>query len=363
MARVNLNYKINDNHTFYTNYLFNSFNRKASDEYQPIALQKLRNTRDLQKNILSFTYEHISFSDKLRTSVFYKHYFQKVTSNEPYLENKEYKVDVFEKNIDYGGYGITLSYKVLSGLYLLGSAEKALRLPNADEMFGNLAENLLPPSAGLEPEKSFNANLGANYGFSISNHSFGISTSFYFRDTKGMIREAIRSGSFVYSQFENLEDVLTKGFDTELSYNYAEKVNFRFNLSKFDVLFNTKYDKKGDPYQYYRMQIRNEPSFKYSGSIDYLHKNLFLKNSKASVSYSINYVNGFLRNWSNVGSANLSCIPMQLSMDMGATYTFPKDKIVVSFDMKNIFDRQIYDNFGLQKPGRAVYVKMTYFII
>ena len=363
MARANLSYNINGNHTFYSNYLFNGFERKASDEYQPVALQKLKNTRDLQKNIISFTYENISFSEKLRTSIFYKHYFQKVTSNEPYLEDKEYKMNVFHKSIDYGGYGITISYELLRNLYILGSAEKALRLPDADELFGNLAENLLPPSSGLEPEKSLNVNLGANYGFIVSNHIFGISTSFYFRDTKGMIREAIRSGSFVYSQFENLEDVLTKGVDAELSYSYAEKVNFRFNVSKFDVLFNTKYDKKGDPYQYYRMQIRNEPSFKYNGSIDYMHRNLFQKNSKASVSYNINYVNGFLRNWSNVGSANLSRIPTQLSMDLGATYTFPKDKIVISFDVKNIFDRQAFDNFGLQKPGRAFYGKITYFIM
>ena len=363
MARANLSYKVNDSHTFYGNYLFNSFKRQASDEYQPIALQKLRNTRDLQKDILSFTYENMSFSERLRTSVFYKHYFQKVTSNEPYLEDGEYKMDVFNKRIDYGGFGITLSYELLPSLYILGSAERALRLPDADELFGNLAENLLPPSATLEPEKSFNANLGASYGFSVVNHSFGINTSFYFRDTKGMIREAIRSGSFVYSQFENLEDVLTRGVDAEVNYNYSEKVNVRFNLSKFDVLFNTRYDKKGDPYQYYRMQIRNEPSFKYNGSVDYLHKNLFQKNSKASLSYNISYVNGFLRNWSNVGSANLARIPTQLSMDLGATYTFPKDKVVLSFDVKNVFDRQIYDNFGLQKPGRALFGKITYFIM
>jgi len=364
MVRANLSYKINDNHTFYTNYLFNDFKRKASDVYQPIALQKLRDTRDLQKNMLSFTYENVAFAGKLRTNIFYKHYFQKVVSNEPYLENKEYKVNRIQKKIDYSGYGLTVSYALLPNLYLLGSAEKALRLPNADELFGNVADNLLPPSSGLEPERSFNANLGVNFGpFIIDNHSFSLNTSVYYRDTEGMIREAIRSGSFVYSQFENLEDVLSKGIDAELNYNYGDKVNFRFNISKFDVLFNTKHDKKGDPYQYYRMQIRNEPSFKFNSNISYFHNNLFLKNSRASVYYNINYVEGFLRNWSNVGSANLSRIPTQYPMDLGATYTFPKNKIVLSFDAKNIFDKQIYDNFGLQKPGRAFYAKVTYFIL
>lgn len=364
MVRANLSYQVNDKNTFYANYLFNGFKRKASDEYQPLPLQKLKNTRDLQKNILSFTYENLSFSGKLRTNLFYKHYFQKVVSNEPYLEDKEYKVNVITKNIDYSGYGLTLSFALLDNLYLLGSAEKALRLPNADELFGNVADNLLPPSAGLEPEKSFNANIGANFGpIAIHDHSFRLNTSLYYRDTKGMIREAIRSGSFVYSQFENLEDVLTKGIDAELSYNYADKVNFRFNVSKFDVLFNTKYDKKGNPYQFYRMQIRNEPSFKFNGNITYFHNDLFLKDSKASVYYNMGYVEGFLRDWSNVGSENLARIPTQYPMDLGLTYSFPKNKIVLSFDMKNIFDEQVYDNFGLQKPGRAFYGKITYFIL
>lgn len=364
MARINLNYQLNDNHAFYANYLLNDFKRKSTDEYQPAALQKLKNTRDLQKNILAFTYENISLSGKLRTNLFYKHYFQKVVSNEPYLENKEYKINRITKNIDYSGYGLTVSYALLPNIYLLGSVEKALRLPNANEMFGNIADNLLPPSSGLKPEKSTNVNFGVNFGtYRVADHSFALNTSIYYRDTKGMIREAIRSGSFVYSQFENLEDVLTKGIDAELNYNYADKINFRFNISKFDVLFNTKYDQKGDPYQYYRMQIRNEPSFKFNGNITYFHNDLFLRKSKASIYYNINYVEGFLRNWANVGSSNLSRIPTQFPMDVGMTYTLPNNKFVISFDVRNIADKQIYDNLGLQKPGRALYAKVTYFIL
>lgn len=363
MIRANLNYHIQESHRVYANYLFNVFQRKTSDEYQPAALQRLKNTRDLQKNILSFTYENLAFSGKLRTNIFYKHYFQKATSNEPYLEKDEYKVNIIRKKIDYSGYGITLSYALLPNLYILGSAEKALRLPDANELFGNIAENLLPPSAELNPEKSYNANLGANYSFTINNHSFTISPTIYYRDTRGMIREAIRTGSFVYSQFENLENVLTKGIDAEFSYNYDNKINLNFNISKIDVLFNTKYDKKGDPYQFYRMQIRNEPSFKFNTNITYFFNNLFIKNSKASIHYNINYVKSFLRNWANVGSSNLSRIPTQYPMDLGVTYRFPKNKIVLSLDVKNIMDKQVYDNYGLQKPGRAFYAKITYFIL
>ncbi len=34
----------------------------------------------------------------------------------------------------------------------------------------------------------------------------------------------------------------------------------------------------------------------------------------------------------------------------------------VSFDVRNLFDRQVYDNFAVQKPGRAFYLKLNYTI-
>ena len=369
VVRVNLGYEMSKNHSLYVNYLFNDFKRSASDEFQPLGLQMLKNTRDLQKNIVSFTYESSLFKERLKTNIFYKHYFQQVVSNEPYREDKtpgipNYEMEVVKKNIDYSGYGLTFSFALLPNLYLLGSAEKAIRLPNADELFGNNAENLLPPSAELDPEMSYNANIGAVLGpYVVNNHSVRLNTSFYFRDTRGMIREAIRTGSFVYSQFENLENVLTKGFDAEFTYNYADKVNFSFNVSKFDVLFNTEFDKNGDRYNFYRMQIRNEPSFKFNNNIAYFYKNLFLKGSRGSVYFNVNYVNSFLRNWSNVGGKNLDKIPTQYPMDVGFAYTFPANKITFGFDVKNMLNQQIFDNFGLQKPGRAFYAKITYSII
>lgn len=360
MIRANLNYRIKENHRFYLNYMFNDFRRKVSDDYKPAALQALANTRDLQKNIFAFTYEMLAFSGSLRTNVFYKHYFQKVRSNEPQLKNNEYLINQYEKSIDHGAYGLTLSYALLPDLYLLASGERALRLPNANELFGNGSENSLA-AVDLKPENSLNANLGFNYGFKIKKHSFGINSSVYLRDTKDMIRMTL-NGNQGHTYAENLESVFTRGIDAELTYNYANKFDFRFNISKFDVLFNTKYDASGNPYNFYRLQIKNEPSFKFNGQFSYFIDNLFLKKSRSSIYYNISYVNGFYRHWSNVGTKNQDYIPLQYPMDVGFTYAFPKNKLVLSFDAKNILDQQLFDNFGLQKPGRAFYAKITYSI-
>ena len=360
MARGSLSYRINENHAFFANYMFNDFRRKVSDEYQPAALQALANTRDLQKNIASFTYENTAFSGRLRTNLFYKHYFQTVVANEPKLVDNQYVLDQFRETINHNGYGATLSFALLPDLFLLASAEKALRLPSANELFGNGSDNSLA-SLDLKPESSLNANVGFSYEYRLNRHVFNLNSSVYLRDTRDMIRPTL-NGHYSYTYAENLESVFTRGVDAEFTYNYANKFDFRFNISKFDVLFNTKYDQKGDPYNFYRMQIKNEPSFKFNGQAAYFFTNLLQNDAQTALYANVSYVNGFYRNWANVGSRNQDYIPEQYPVDLGITHTFPKNKWVLGLDAKNILDQQIFDNFGLQKPGRALYAKITYFI-
>jgi len=73
------------------------------------------------------------------------------------------------------------------------------------------------------------------------------------------------------------------------------------------------------------------------------------------------YVHEFFLNWPSLGAANQkSVIPSQLTNDVGIGYQFPKEKIALAFDVNNIFNQQLYDNFMLQKPGRMLFIKLTY---
>ena len=366
VLRGNVGYKINDYNSLFVNYLFNDFKRDVSDEYLPLGIQLLQNTRDLRKNIATVTYENLSFQDRLRTNIFYKYYKQTVTSNEPYQVQSTptpiYDVKSFAKTEEFSGYGAAVSYALNSKMFLLASAEKAIRFPNETEIFGNVASLLNP--GNVHAEESFNANIGFNIGvLSYKKHGIKSNISLFYRDTQGMIRQAETPGNSGTTYYENLEDVLTTGFDAEIIYTYSNRLNLTLNISKFDVLFNTQFNQKGEEYLYYKQQIRNEPSFKYNVSAAYYFENLFVKKSKASIHYNVNYVKGFRRNWSNVGLTNLDNIPTQFSNDAGFMFTFPSQKITFGFDAKNIFNRQLYDNFGLQKPGRAFYGKITFNIL
>ncbi|MDY5814576.1 MAG: TonB-dependent receptor [Bacteroides sp.] len=361
-VRANVGYRIDKNNSVFVNHLFNDFDRGISDPYLTAALAALQNTRDLQKNITTLTFENQAFKHRLRTNLFYKHYYQAVTSNEPYLTGSgtnTYDVKRDTRRERYNGFGGTVSYAITPGLFVLSSAEKAIRFPDENEIFGNVA-TLINPSP-VHAEQSFNINLGLSLTeWSVGAHHFKGNLSLFYRDTKGMIRQAETPGNTGTTYYENLEDVLTKGIDLELNYRWKDALTVSLNASKFDVLFNTPYNKKGEKYLYYKQQIRNEPSFKSNLSVAYYLKNPVGRGSRASIHYNLGYINKFNRNWSNVGATNLEIIPAQLSNNIGLVLTLPGKRITIGFDAKNIFNEQLYDNFGLQKPGRSFFGKITY---
>jgi len=360
LVRSNLSYVITPLNTLHANILYNSFKRGVDDLKRDDLWRAFQNVRDLEKRIYSFTYENLSFGKKLRSNIFYKYYFQDILSYEPQRVSGEWVKKEVEKNVDYGGYGAAFSYTLGSNIVLLASGERAIRLPSEGELFGNDVENE-DPNYNLEPERSFNLNLGFNIGpLKFAQNSFNLNASLFRRDVQGMIRRSFSSDSRDIASYENLQSVEARGFDAEFIYRYADKLLFNFTISQFNALFNTEFDERGARYTYYRQQIRNEPSFKFSGSLSYYVKNLIQKNSKVSFNYRYNYVNKFLRDWAGLGGTGLNWIPTQFVNDLGVTYTVPSNRLTFALDAKNIADRQVFDNFKIQRPGRAFYGKVTY---
>jgi len=360
VVRTNLSYRITPNNSIHANILYNSFKRGVDDKRRDQTWRDFQNTRDLSKGILSLTYENLAFNNRLRTNVFFKHYLQTVRSHEPKRVSGVWEKEQIDKKIDASGYGVALSYQLLPKFFILASGERAIRLPSEGETFGNDLENEVP-NYGLNPERSVNINLGFNLGpYRIEQHSINLNTSLFRRNVKGMIRKGISADSQDIAFFENLDNVEARGFDAELTYRYSDKLQFLFTTSKFNALFNTEFNENGARYSYYRQQIRNEPSYKFSGSLTYYVPNLFQKGSRASVTYGVNYVNRFLRDWAGLGGSGLNWIPQQFVNDIGLTYTLANQRWTLGLDAKNIADRQVFDNFKIQRPGRAFYAKLTY---
>jgi outer membrane cobalamin receptor len=359
--RSSLSYNIFENHKLIFNHMLYVVDREDADELRTVLERNYLSTSDLTKNVFALSYEMQAVDGRLRTNLFGKYYQQKINRMDPVsqvingLPTRVERITSDARNTT--GYGLAASYSLKSNLVIIASAEKAVRMPGESEIFGNQADNLLP-NTSIRPEISDNFNLGMRAGsFRFNEHSVSITGSGFIRNTKDKI--VLLSSDRNVSNIEttnnvNLSGVKSIGFEAEVNYTYR-KLNMVLNTSKFNALlqdnsslFNTK-------------QLPNEPFFTANGNIQYRFDNLMQKKSAINLYYNFGYVHPFETIW-QLKKDDFNLTPTQFIQDLGASYRFPNQKIVMSFDAKNILNQQAYDNFAAQKPGRAFYFKINYSI-
>lgn len=358
--RTGVAYEFVENHQLKTNFFYNQFTRDIDDPELPKAENELLDTRFLSKTIWSFTYEAAFFDEKLTTTAFYKNYRQKVELTDLQKKNDKITEIAYDKAISNHGYGLALSYELNPKLLLLGSAEKAIRMPGIYELLGNTSENILP-TYNLLPERSNNINLGASFGpYVHEKHSLKADVNFFLRDISDMIVRGISSNISDKYGFENLGKVRSTGVDVELNYNYNRRFKLRANFSNFNARYNLKYDEYGSEYVYYGDRLRNVPYLTLNTYAEYKFPDVFKKGNELNLNYNFSYTHEFFRNWESLASDGKAYIPTQAIHSIGVNYSLLNKKINVGINAKNITNEQVFDNWALQKPGRAFYLKLTY---
>lgn len=362
--RSGVSYAINDHHSVSINHVYSGIDREDSDALRSVLENTFVGTRELKKNIYSLTYELTAFDEKLKANLFGKHYQQKSTSIDPAIESdadgNDVVVDeVVSSNKNYDGYGFAASYEIVPSITLLTSAEKAIRLPDETEIFGNDGDNVVANSS-IDPESSENFNLGFRFGnFNIKKHAFTISTNVFTRNIKDRIGLPIETSLNVDDElivYVNQGSGTSKGFDAQLNYSYDNNFGLNFNISRFDL----KIENQG-----IEIDVPNTPFFTMNGGLRYSFKDLIQKKSRLNAFYNVYFTDEFsflTAQGSNTVGNEFFAVPQQISQDFGLSYAFPNNRVTVSFDIKNIFDEPVYDNLSVQKPGRAFYLKLNYAI-
>lgn len=358
--RTGISYQFHNQHKIGVHYFYNRFTRDVNDPLRPQTVQDLSDTRYLTKQIASLAYESDFFSDKLKVNIFYKYYKQHVKLLDRIRQDNNIISITNERDTDFNGYGFALSYALSPKITLLTSAEKALRMPNDTELLGNTSGGILP-TTDLLPENSNNFNLGFLLGtYTLNKHSFNLQTNFFIRDIQDMIIKTIPQGLSDFYGYENLGKVKSTGFDTELKYNYDNRLFISTNFSNFNARFNLRFDEFGAEYKKYNQRLPNSPYLTSNTYIEYKFSDFIKEKSKLSLNYNFEYTQEFYLRWRDTGSTGKTIVPTQALHSFGASYTAPNNKITLSFNAKNITNEQVFDNWALQKPGRAFYVKLTY---
>ncbi|WP_025763306.1 TonB-dependent receptor [Dyadobacter tibetensis] len=370
--RTNLIYTLVPGHRLSINHKLETTDRDDKDLLMPVN-KEMMTVSTVMNNILAANYESQVLNNKLKTNLMFKYTSNRTMQTRPELVeqdgvNRVNRVQnkMVNNNI---GYGATLSYNIIPKFYLIGSTQDSYLSATESQLYGDPENNILD-NPGLIPEKNVNYNIGFRYGtLKKGKHQLTLYGSLFWRNgfnkiTLQAVEDAIVQGresdaDIQVTKFVNLSKTQSRGFEGELIYAYDNRFNALFNFSKFNSLFKQEFDEKGNPHDLYNLQLPNEPFFTMNGSLQYRFKDVFQKESILNVYYNSGFVAPFRTVWME---SDWFTTPTQLYHDLGASYRLPNGKMVVSCDIKNMFNAEVYDNFGVQKPGRSFSVKLNYTI-
>lgn len=351
------NYRIGKAHTFTFNHVINAFRRSnqslLNEDSEANAIPK-----ETRKNISGLSYRLMP-TEHWNLSVFGKYYNQFIAG--PVATSSAQDDYIRTTNsVSAMGYGAAGTYFILKSLQAKLSYEKAYRLPTNEEMFGD--EDLETGDISLRPENSDNVNLNLSYNETFGKHSVYVEGGLIYRNTKDYIQRNILdlSGGKYGATYVNHGRVETKGYNISVRYGFANWVSVGGNFTQMNVRDNVKTVTSGTNQESltYGARMPNLPYQFANSDVTFYWRNLWKKGNTLSVTYDNLYMHSFPLYSEAVGSESEFVVPTQFSHNLTLSYGIQNGRYNISFECRNLTNEKLYDNFSLQKAGRAFYGKV-----
>lgn len=253
------------------------------------------------------------------------------------------------------------SYFILPELQVKLSYEKAYRLPTIEEMFGD--EDLESGDIGIRPENSDNLNLNISWSGKMGDHSLYAEGSLVFRDTKDYIQRNVQdlSGGRENATYTNYGKVLTKGYNLSVRYMFSNVLSVGGNFTHMDIRDNEKYQigTTGGAVENlgYKARISNVPYRFADYDVTFYWHRLGGRGNLLTLTYDSQYTHRFSYYPEIFGSVNDFYVPNQFAHNLTLSYSMKEGRYNFSLECRNFTNEKLYDNFSLQKAGRAFYAK------
>ena len=354
-----LDYQLNEKHSFQLTHTFSNYTRRNKNMLiTNYTLDSDFMRRVNEKNISGFSYKFTP-SERWNILAFGKYYNTAVTG--PVIVTGYGSRAVYEEETHHTqawGYGGATTYQLLKTLQTKISYEKSFRLPTDNELFGD--GDLEIGNYKLKPENSNNLNVNLSYQPVFKAHSLLVEAGFAYRYIKDyIIRSIISAGANEGSAgSRNHGKVLNMGVDATLRYFYKDIFSVGGNLSYMNLRNKEKFTETGRPSAIYNDRLPNMPYLFGNADATCNIGSLIAKRDKLSLNYNLFFTEEFFTSWQSEGTKIK--VPRQLSHDVSLTYYTPNKRLSLSVEAKNITDELLYDNYSLQKAGRAFYAKLSY---
>nr|WP_295927836.1 TonB-dependent receptor [uncultured Dyadobacter sp.] len=372
-ARANFNYDLDKafNHSLNLNYTFASTRRRTYDlmETDPERLETSGLPKRLGKHIIGLSWQGQWFDKKLISVLSTKYYGMdmRVSVDERTFDDTGKPVggQIVSRQDFYGfpSASLALRYRLTPDLGIKGSMERGYNLPETTALFGD--GRFVLSNYDLRPERSDNFNAGFYYNHFIGSHFVNFEAGAFYRNSQNYIISQILSDN-VHSQSSNVPGVKLYGFEAEARYGYKDLINLSVNGTLDKALDSWKYtdSTRSQVSLTYNEQLPNRPWIYGNANLTLSKRDLVGRNTRLQASYLYQYIHWFYLTWAKLGSpSSLNFVPTQTIHTAVLTYSWKKDLYNISFEARNFTDERAYDNFRLQKPGRAFYVKFRFSIM
>jgi outer membrane receptor protein involved in Fe transport len=260
------------------------------------------------------------------------------------------------------GVGDGLRVHITDWMYLKAAYELATRLPSPNELFGDGRRILA--NLELVPEHSHNSNLSfVVHDLTTRAGTLKLGATGFDRRVRNLITPPQIGGdgqAGASAIHQNVDRVRATGFELVGGWQAPrDYVAVQANLSWQEMRNQSK---RGAAAPFDGDRVPNLP---------YLFSNLSVRGALSdvvdphdtlSLTYYMRYVHEFDRFWESAGISSFrQSVPGQLSHTLALTYLIQHDKqsYSLSMEVQNLTDAALFDEYGVQRPGRGSYFKLS----
>ncbi len=345
---TSLLYKLHTNQQLALNYTKNYLERQGEDPISviPIAFE---DPRTIDKNILGLSYTLKTMENTLATTVFGKGFFINMNSvlEDEFENDPSMRFEDIRKSYQKMGFGAAVSYKITSQLQLKTSFENTFRVPEGFEFFGD-GLNLLP-NPNLEPEESTNINVGFLWRYASDAIRLVV-------DMHGF-RRAVTNRLFLLSrgikgQYINLNNVTTLGMDSAVQLTAFERAYLKVS-GTYQYISNTATNER----------LANQPYLFGNLELGYHFEGITKLEDRLECSWQTSFTEEFpFQSFTAAAEDQRFIVPSQLSHTVQLGYHLLRNRYHISLQVRNLTNARLFDNLNIQKPGRAFFLKLRYYL-
>ena len=307
----------------------------------------------LLNSVSSLTFDWENESKKFLFSTAGKHYYNRTDgyNTNIYVREPEH-VDTQSHN---WGYNVGVRYNFNDYLLAKVVHERAVRLPNNAELFGDGV--LITPSIKLQPEEAYNYTAGLVYDrLSNTGKRVQLELNTFFMKVDNLIQLA---GNGLTIGYVNYAKANIAGSDFEFKSDVTPWLYAGLNLTYQKVVDNNRYipgtEQVNNPT--FGLDIPNIPQLFGNINIELHRADLLMKQSKSRLMYDLSYTRKYNYGF-ELSVYDDKIIPSFLTHTVSFEQSFQDERYTVTFEANNLTDQPIINNYQQPLPGRTFRIKL-----